>query len=258
MLDKLRLAAIAATLTLTLAPGASLGGTSSAVPAPAPQARAATAIAAASAAAPARAPAPEPEFGLHAHEHDHGSGLAPGQSADDFRAWLAKSPANRARLGAFEDRLEADGVDGVVPVWQLVRTSSSWRQCGAEPFEVAPADKWDNIVTTLKFVRDKVEPAIGKVEALSAYRNERLNACSAGAPKSAHRQFFALDLPPVAAHVSRDRMIRGICAAHARSGSVYRAGLGFYSGKRFHVDSNGYRKWGPDGRGASSPCVTQA
>ena len=232
MLDKLRLAAIAATLTLTLAPGASLGGTSSAVPAPAPQARAATAIAAASAAAPARAPAPEPEFGLHAHEHDHGSGLAPGQSADDFRAWLAKSPANRARL---EPILE-----------------------GAEPFEVAPADKWDNIVTTLKFVRDKVEPAIGKVEALSAYRNERLNACSAGAPKSAHRQFFALDLTPVAADVSRDRMIRGICAAHARSGSVYRAGLGFYSGKRFHVDSNGYRKWGPDGRGASSPCVTQA
>ena len=254
MLDRIRLAAIAATLTLTLAPGASLGGTSAAVPAAAPQLRAANAVAA----APVAPPAPEPEFGLHAHEHDDGSGLAPGQNADAFRIWLARSPVNRAQLAAFEDRLEAEGVDDVVPVWQLVRTSSSWRQCGAEPFEVAPADKWDNIVTTLKFVRDKVEPAIGKVEALSAYRNERLNACSAGAPKSAHRQFFALDLTPASADVSRDRMIRGICAAHARGGSVYRAGLGFYSGRRFHVDSNGYRKWGSNGRGASSPCVTQA
>jgi len=256
MLDNTRLAAIAATLTLTLAPAASLGGTSPAVPAVAPQAAAAVSAVAAPVALPA--PTPAPEFGLHEHEHGHGSGLAPGQTADDFRAWLSRSATNRAQLAAFEDRLEAEGVSGVVPVWQLVRTSSSWRQCGAEPFEVAPADKWDNIVTTLKFVRDKVEPAIGKVEALSAYRNERLNACSAGAPKSAHRQFFALDLTPVQADVTRERMIRGICAAHARGGNVYRAGLGFYSGKRFHVDSNGFRKWGPDGSGASSPCVTQA
>ena len=51
-------------------------------------------------------------------------------------------------------------------------------------------------------------------------------------------------------------MIRGVCRAHAQDGRAYNAGLGFYSGRRFHVDSNGYRKWGPDGRGASSPCVT--
>lgn len=250
MQQLIRSAAFAATLALTLAPGASFGLSSGDLPAIVPQATAAAPV------APARAPTPE--FGLDAHDHDHGSGLAPGQTADDFREWLARSPANQARLAAFEDRLAAEGVDQVVPVWQLVRTSSSWRQCGAEPFEVAPTDKWDNIVTTLKFVRDKVEPAIGKVEALSAYRNERLNDCSAGAPRSAHRLFFALDLTPVAANVSRDRMISGICAAHARDGGAYRAGLGFYSGKRFHVDSNGFRKWGPDGSGATSPCVRHA
>jgi hypothetical protein len=53
-------------------------------------------------------------------------------------------------------------------------------------------------------------------------------------------------------------MIREICRAHARDGRAYDTGLGFYSGKRFHVDSNGFRKWGPDGRGASSPCTTYA
>ena len=68
--------------------------------------------------------------------------------------------------------------------------------------------------------------------------------------------FFALDLTPVNASVDRSAMIRDICAAHARHGRDYETGLGFYSGRRFHVDSSGFRKWGPDGRGASSPCAT--
>jgi hypothetical protein len=68
--------------------------------------------------------------------------------------------------------------------------------------------------------------------------------------------FFALDLTPVSADVSRAGMIRGICAAHAKNGRAYETGLGFYSGLRFHVDSSGFRKWGPNGKGATSPCVT--
>lgn len=250
MLKQIRTAALAA--TLSLAPGATFGLASQPSSPPA----------AAVAVAPAPAPAPsfEQTIGLaaHAHEHAHQSGLAPGQDAAAFRAWLDNSAVHRAELAAFRDRLAADGVEDVVPIWQLVRTSSSWRQCGAEPFEVAPADKWDNIVETLKFVRDQVKPSVGEVEALSAYRNEGLNACSAGAPKSAHRMFFALDLTPVSAAVSRDEMVRDVCRAHARNGRGYQAGLGFYSGRRFHVDSNGFRKWGPDGRGASSPCVSYA
>jgi hypothetical protein len=68
--------------------------------------------------------------------------------------------------------------------------------------------------------------------------------------------FFALDLTPVDAGVSRASMIRGICAAHAQNGRDYETGLGFYSGLRFHVDSSGFRKWGPNGKGATSPCAT--
>ena len=247
MLKLFRSAALAA--ALSLAPGATLGLASEQPTAAIP------AVAAAPTPAP---PSFEQTIGLHVHEHAHGSDLAPGQTAEDFRAWLDRSPANRASLAAFRDRLAAEQVEDVVPIWQLVRTSSSWRQCGAEPFEVAPADKWDNIVKTLKFVRDQVMPSVGKVEALSAYRNEGLNACSAGAPRSAHRLFFALDLAPVSDEVSRDEMIRDVCRAHVRNGRRYDAGLGFYSGRRFHVDSSGYRKWGPDGRGGSSPCVTFA
>jgi hypothetical protein len=182
--------------------------------------------------------------------------LAPGQSKADYYAWLARNPAHRMEVQAFRDHLAAEGLEDIVPVWQLIRTSSSWRACNADRFEVAPRDKWEHITTTLRFVRDEVVPVLGEVEALSAYRNEALNRCSAGAPESAHRLFFALDLTPVNPDVNRGAMIRQICAAHARDGRGYNTGLGFYTGMRFHVDSNGFRRWGADGRGATSPCAS--
>ncbi len=94
--------------------------------------------------------------------------------------------------------------------------------------------------------------------AMIGYRNASLNSCSNGAPASAHRMFFALDLMPVDEDVSRGELVRKVCAAHARDGRAHKTGLGFYTGTRFHVDSNGFRKWGPNGSGATSPCVTNA
>lgn len=179
--------------------------------------------------------------------------IAPGQSKADYLAWLAQSPENRENVRSFRSFLAEKRVQDVLPVWQLVRTSSSWRQCSAGRFEVAPIQQWSNIVETLDFVKKEVRPAIGDVEALSAFRNDELNSCSNGKPGSAHRMFFAMDLVPVG-EVTRNEMIAGLCAAHARRGAGYRAGLGFYSGSRFHVDSSGFRKWGADGRGATSPC----
>src|SRR5687767_5301378 len=112
MLKLIRSAALAA--TLSLAPAATLGLTP-VQPATAP----APAVAMAPAAAAAPAPVPAEPFGLpggHEHEHDHGSGLAPGQGAAEFRAWLDASPAHRAELARFEARLAAEGVDQVVPL----------------------------------------------------------------------------------------------------------------------------------------------
>ena len=194
------------------------------------------------------------EFGLAVAGN---SGLAAdGQSAQEFRTWISGPGANRDDVTAFGNFLVSQGVGSIVPLWELTRTSSSWKECGAEPFEAPPRDKWEHIVTTLKFVRDDVIPAVGQVEVVSGYRNAKLNACSDGAPKSAHREFFALDLTPVNAAVDRSAMIRSVCAAHARDGASYNAGLGFYTGRRFHVDSNGFRKWGANGKGATSPCLS--
>ncbi len=237
-------AALAAALVLTLTPAVATAPVASAASAQQPDA--------------VESPQAEHAQAEAAHVHADAPRVAPGQERADFHAWLARAPENRAAVKSFRDHLKANGVDDVMPIWQLVRTSSSWRECSAGRFEVAPRDKWDNIVTTLKFIERDVEPAVGDVQAVSGYRNAQLNSCSNGAPASAHRMFFALDLMPVDENVSRGELVRKVCAAHARDGRAFKTGLGFYNGVRFHVDSNGFRKWGPNGSGATSPCATQA
>ncbi len=244
-------AAVAAAISLTLAPATATSPVAAAQPV------SATEMPGQTVQAPIR-DAGESRADAHNHAHDEAPRVAPGQERADFHAWLARAPENREAVREFRSYLSAHGVDDVMPIWQLVRTSSSWRECSAGRFEVAPRANWSNIVKTLQFVEREVVPVVGRVQAVSGYRNASLNACSNGAPASAHRMFFALDLMPVDEDVSREQLIRGVCKAHAREGRSFNTGLGFYSGKRFHVDSSGFRKWGPNGSGATSPCVTYA
>ena len=181
--------------------------------------------------------------------------LPEGQTKADYLAWLARDPAARAQVIAFDQFLGQQGIDDVVPNWQLLRTASMWRECNGQRFEVAPFTEWQHLARTLKFVKAHVVPVIGPVEVVSGYRNEVLNKCAHGAPESAHRHFYALDMVPLRP-LSRTGLIRSICAIHGFRGREYDIGLGFYTGVRFHIDSKGFRRWGPDGKGATSPCVT--
>lgn len=183
--------------------------------------------------------------------------VAEGQGRADYLAWLARDPGARAQLLSFKTFLQMKDVENVVPIWQLVRTASKWRDCSGPRFEVAPVAEWQHISETLGYVKSHVRPVIGEVQAMSGYRNAELNQCSGGAKASAHRHFYALDLVPVKP-LDRAAMIRSLCAIHNFRGEDYDIGLGFYSGNRFHVDSKGFRRWGPDGRGATSPCNTGA
>jgi hypothetical protein len=183
--------------------------------------------------------------------------VAEGQARADYLAWLAREPAARAQVLSFKTFLQMKDVENVVPTWQLVRTASKWRDCSGPRFEVAPVAEWQNISETLGYVKNHVRPVIGEVQAMSGYRNAELNQCSGGAKASAHRHFYALDLVPVK-QLDRPAMIRSLCAIHNFRGEDYGIGLGFYNGNRFHVDSKGFRRWGPDGKGSTSPCVTGA
>ena len=182
--------------------------------------------------------------------------LPEGQNKADYLAWLAKDPGARAEVLSFRSYLDAAGVQDVIPTWQLVRTASKWRDCSGPRFEVAPMGEWTHIAETLEFVKNHVEPVIGEVEAVSGFRNAELNECSGGAKASAHRHFYALDLVPANDALPRSAMISSICRIHDLRGDDYGIGLGFYTGNRFHVDSKGFRRWGANGKGATSPCNT--
>lgn len=175
-----------------------------------------------------------------------------GQDEPGYRRWLAAQPWRAGMVSAFHRYLQGAGVEYVVPTWQLVRTASDWSVCSAQPFEVPPSSHWPNIVQTLRYIRDYVVPAIGPVEAVSAYRNPLLNQCAGGAPESVHQHLSAIDLVPLRQPASRDDMIARLCAAHALQGGRYAVGLGFYTKYRFHVDSWRFRTWGRNDEGGTA------
>lgn len=182
-----------------------------------------------------------------------------GQDEPGYRYWLMSRPWRAGLVAHFHRYLADADVAYVVPTWQLLRTASQWGRCGAEPFEVPPMTEWPNIVQTLRFVRDYVTPAIGPVEAVSAYRNPILNQCAGGARESVHQHMSAIDLVP-ARPITRSELIARLCAAHALQGGRYAVGLGFYTKFRFHVDSWKYRTWGRNDAGSlacASPLVAR-
>jgi hypothetical protein len=180
-------------------------------------------------------------------------------SADSgFARWVNASATRRAAVASFVAYLKKEHVDGIVATDELFLNATHWRGCGTgAPWSVAERELWPHVVGTLRFVRDEVKPVLGPVDVVSAYRDATLNACSGGAPKSAHRNFYALDLVPKK-KMSRAALIKRICLVHARFGAHYHVGLGFYDGLRFHVDTQSYRLWGSDFHAATSPCLTQS
>jgi Peptidase M15 len=181
--------------------------------------------------------------------------LPDGQGEAEYRLWLSAGPGRVGGVLSFEAWQEAAGVRGVLPTWQMLRTASMWRECGGAPFEIPPHSFWPDMVKTLKFVRDHVRPAVGPVEAVSGYRNPALNQCARGSARSAHLDYFALDLIPEQP-LTRRQLFELICPAHARHGPAAGVGLGFYTYTRFHIDTRSFRRWGSAGpAGNESPCA---
>jgi hypothetical protein len=182
--------------------------------------------------------------------------ISMGQDELGYRSWYGASLRHSARVKAFNDYLSQWGVSGIVPTWQLLRTATSWQRCGSSPFEVPPIAEWPHIVQTLRYINDYVIPTVGPVEAVSAYRNPSLNVCAGGAPESAHKHYSAVDLVPLR-QTTREELMRKLCAVHARRGTDYSVGLGFYAFLRFHVDTTKYRRWGADPNVASCPPIVR-
>ena len=171
--------------------------------------------------------------------------IAAGQDEPGYRTWYLAAPWRAGQVKAFNDYLVANQVGGILPTWQLLRTATSWKECGQQPFEVPPSEEWPHMVETLRYVRDYVVPAVGPVEPVSVYRNPVLNVCAGGAPESAHKLDSAVDLVPLRP-TTREALMKTLCGIHSEHGAAYNAGLGFYAYLRFHVDSTKFRRWNMD------------
>ena len=179
--------------------------------------------------------------------------VTPGQDEPGYRAWVRAGPFRPIYVKSFNDYLAANGVGGVAPTWQLLRTASDWQKCGDQPFEVPPTFAWPNIVAALRFVGAYIEPVIGQVEPVSVYRNPSLNVCAGGARTSTHLTAGAIDMVPLRP-ISRDALMLALCRIQLDKGGWNNIGLGFYKGLRFHIDSKKAREWGTAGPRGGNGC----
>ena len=177
-----------------------------------------------------------------------------GQDEPGYRRWMAADQTRPARVKAFNDYLVTYGVGGVAPTWQLLRTASHWSKCGDQPFEVPPPTHWPNIVNALRFVGAFVEPVIGQVEVVSAYRNPRLNVCAKGAATSTHLTGGGIDMVPIQPF-QRELLMSTLCRIQLGKGWWNNIGLGFYKGLRFHIDARKNREWGTAGAAGGWGCA---
>jgi hypothetical protein len=176
-----------------------------------------------------------------------------GQDEPGYQSWYKAAGWRPVYVRAFHNYLVSNGVSGVAPTWQLLRTATDWGRCGADPFEVPPTTEWANIVATLRFVRDQVVPVIGPIEPVSVYRNPMLNSCAGGAATSTHREMGAVDVVPLRP-ITREALMVQLCAIHAAHPDSNN-GLGFYKGLRFHIDARKYREWGTQGARGGYGCA---
>ena len=166
-----------------------------------------------------------------------------------FRAWGAsQGPA----MADFERHLATQGVAQVLPLYQLLRSASSWRECGAEPFALPPPEQWAAVASVLQLLQAlQAQGVVGRaLELHSGYRNPALNACAQGAAGSAHLRSFAIDFTPLDGTDPTERL----CAFWRTQGRTWNMGLSRYPSGRIHIDTAGYRTWGADHSGRSSVC----
>ncbi|MDP5209691.1 hypothetical protein [Microbulbifer sp. 2205BS26-8] len=158
-----------------------------------------------------------------------------------FNSFL-QSGNNRERVNALEHFLATHGVGDITPIHNLLRQGSGWLELREPPYAIPPREQWHNIVGTLALLRDKVQPLIGPVHVISAFRTDDYNRKLEHSDKARHRNFCGLDLIPKS-HIGHRELVEELRTLHAQLGPESLFGLGLGDGIRFHIDTCGYRIW---------------
>lgn len=158
-----------------------------------------------------------------------------------FSAYLFETEESN-RFDKLRNFLSSEGVEDVVPPFELLRQGTDWLMVEEPPFAMPPESKWPSMVRTLQAIRDEVVPVVGPVHVLSGWRTPEYNRKAGGSRRSKHMHFCGVDLIPQNP-TSRKKLVSRLRKMHGKAGRDWNMGLGIYSGIRFHIDTCGFRKW---------------
>ncbi|MEZ9863792.1 D-Ala-D-Ala carboxypeptidase family metallohydrolase [Vibrio breoganii] len=162
-----------------------------------------------------------------------------------FRGWMLMNRAE-GRVGEIAQQLRDAGITEeplkTMPLHLILLQGTNWAMNGTSVFTVPDQKRVPNMVRTVKFIQEHVEPVLGPLVPVSGDRTLYYNQTSGGATKSQHLNFCALDLVPIN-DITREELHKKLWSIYKSVGKENKMGMGLYSGVRFHIDTCGYRNW---------------
>lgn len=179
-----------------------------------------------------------------------------------YNAWLTEDH-HQDQVNRYYNFLIRHDATRAAPMFELLKSARDWQRCGREPYSVPSNELWDNLLPTLKVLQTLQDQKIlENIEVTSVYRDADLNQCANGAPGSKHVHNAALDFrignenPDVGEMEQIARAKGELCDFWRKNGERLNMGLGLYASGQIHIDTQGYRTWGPDHTRNSSICPT--
>lgn len=177
-----------------------------------------------------------------------------------YRHWLM-SGNNQSNARSYERFLEQNNVGNIIPSFELFKTARDWEKCNKSEYMVPSQEIWKNQLPTLKVFKYLVaSKVLTDFEVTSVYRDLTLNQCAGGAGSSRHLFNSAIDfrIGPVNPQADDYAYIENtkfkLCQFWSQYGQSLNMGLGLYASGQIHIDTQGYRTWGPDHTRNSSMC----
>ena len=177
-----------------------------------------------------------------------------------YNSWIAIGD-NLHRVREYESFLERNGVGNIIPSFELLRSARDWQKCGRAQYMIPNRELWSNQIATLRVFKYLVAAKVlTDFEVTSVYRDLPLNQCAGGANSSRHLFNSAIDfrIGPAVPQAEDFAFIENtkfkLCQFWAQYGQSLNMGLGLYASGQIHIDTQGYRTWGPDLSRHSSMC----
>ncbi len=186
--------------------------------------------------------------------------IPPKTSPASYRQWLLADD-NQARARDYERFLEQNNSGNIIPSFELFKTARDWDKCGKTEYMIPSRELWNNQLPTLKVFKYLVaSKVLTDFTVTSVYRDLPLNQCAGGAGSSRHLFNSAIDFrigpayPQAEDYAYIEQSKFKLCQFWAQYGQSLNMGLGLYASGQIHIDTQGYRTWGPDLTRNSSMC----